>query len=297
MDILLNHLKSPFSYSLPEGSKFNTEGSKYKKLSPTSKILSIACGIGVCILASRRTNVFGSAAFGAITFYATAGIFKARQIHFINSRIEDLNKSHDSSKNNDSSAVDEDETKDTDSDNEVQVFDVDGPWPENKKTVTWTPKSVESTFRKYLEKKEIGVDLVDSFLTDNVKDAMVKELTNIEQKHNGDKELRHSFIRELKGFYLEFMTIPEVFKISVKVTTGTSYTLSLASDTTIEQLRVLTFIATSVHPEKQRLIFAGQELKNEHAVSDYKISKDKMIQLVPRPGDEYWKYQKKIAKK
>jgi hypothetical protein len=89
-----NHVVAPFTHTFPP------ESECYKKHLTTAsvplefRILSIVVGLGTFALASRRYNVFGSAALGALTFSATSGMFKALEV----SKTQKLCRSMDSQK-------------------------------------------------------------------------------------------------------------------------------------------------------------------------------------------------------
>ena len=77
------------------------------------------------------------------------------------------------------------------------------------------------------------------------------------------------------------MTV-RTFTIFIKTLTGTIYNFEVTSVTTIDQLKNIIEDREGVPYEQQRLIFAGKELQNDKALSNYNIVENCTMHLVLR---------------
>ncbi|XP_060596276.1 uncharacterized protein LOC132750331 [Ruditapes philippinarum] len=83
-------------------------------------------------------------------------------------------------------------------------------------------------------------------------------------------------------------TPKEPFILLVKGLTGETLTLSVKSDASILDLKVLLQDETGIPPDRQRLIFAGKVIEDKHTLKDYNIQTECTVHMVLRlrGGDE-----------
>ena len=71
-------------------------------------------------------------------------------------------------------------------------------------------------------------------------------------------------------------------QIFVKTVTGKSITLEVEASDTIKNVKAKLQDEVQLSPDQQRLIFAGQLLRNQLTLSDYYIEKESTLYCYPR---------------
>jgi hypothetical protein len=284
MDVLFTHIKSPFTYKLPPNPSLGITKGNLRQISQNSQIVSIALSIGIAALASRRTNIYGSAALGVITFYASTGVAKYYKI----AAVVEKRKKEEATKGAGKKTA---------------------PTPEEIAQIKARDRAM-ADFTAYLDQHDVKKDELPLFLSPKIKEAITEELKKIESRTGSDAEKTKQqvelFFAELKEYYERFSFIFKFFntkrdKMSIMLVGTEQDTkagkeiekqvwVSLPNCATISQACLPLFLETGIPSHNFKLTIGQQELNSDQTLLDLNIMSNAVLNFSYTSDSPGWRY-------